>query len=47
MSSDNPQLSVAYCEDLLRERFTTYRIDGVARRVRVNQDFRLIPGPGR
>lgn len=47
VTSDNPQLSVAYCRDLLRQRFVPYRVDEIARRVRVDQDFRTTRAPGR
>ena len=41
VTSDNPELSLAYCQDLLRQRFTPYRVGDDARRVRIVNDVRL------
>jgi hypothetical protein len=47
LTSDNPDLSVAYCRDLLGQRFVPYRVGEDARPVRVDQDFRMIRALGR
>jgi hypothetical protein len=47
VTSDSPELSVAYCRDLPRQRFVPYRVGEEARAVRVDQDFRMIRRLGR
>jgi hypothetical protein len=42
VTSDNPDLSSAYCRDLLRQRYVPYRVGEDARRVRVDQNFYMI-----